>query len=152
MVWRRGESPPYSEIPLFHCHDGLAPLHFGSGPALEIATPNTQRRECSARNDDKRGICNDNNDKDKIARKSGKFRRTLDKIGRRDIYYLPIEKKVKVSEVPGSKRTVGIRQCSGGVYPRLSFGGVEAWAGTSPAPTNECSGEVYPRLVRLIVP
>ena len=41
------------------------------------------------------------------------------------------------------------RQCSGGVYPRLSFAGDEPRVGTSPAPTNECSGEVYPRLVGL---
>ena len=50
------------------------------------------------------------------------------------------------------ERTVRIRQCDGGVYHRFVFTGDKAWAGTSPAPTNECSGEVYPRLVGLKVP
>jgi len=44
------------------------------------------------------------------------------------------------------ERTVKIRQYRGGGYPRLSFTGDKAWAGTSPAPTNECSGGGYPRL------
>lgn len=39
--------------------------------------------------------------------------------------------------MPKVERTVRIRQCIGGVYPRLIFAGDEAWAGTSPAPTNE---------------
>jgi len=52
--------------------------------------------------------------------------------------------------MPKLERTVRIS--SGGVYPRLSFTGDKAWAGTSPAPTNECSGEAYPRLVGVKVP
>ena len=76
----------------------------------------------------------------------------LDKAGARDIYYLPIAWKVKSSKMSKFERTVKIKERSGGVYPRLIFTGDKAWAGTSPAPTNECSGEVYPRLVGLKVP
>jgi hypothetical protein len=68
-----------------------------------------------------RFVRNDKNDEAKIARKSGEGGRNLDKMGRCDIYYLPIERKVKVSKVPGLKRTVGIRQCNGGGYPRPIF-------------------------------
>jgi hypothetical protein len=71
-----------------------------------------------------RFVRNDKKETDKIVEnlgKSGKMVENLDKVERLDVYYLPIERKVKVSKVPGSKRTVRIRKCRGGVYPRPIF-------------------------------
>ena len=89
-----------------------------------------------------------------IPKKSGKLRgKPLTRW--RDMIYIicQLKGRRKVCKVPGLERTVRIRRCSGGVYPRLIFTGDEACGRGQDPPLqmNECSSGVYPRLVGLKV-